>query len=84
MGQDSSFGSTTVSSSKKTGSNNGNNNVSSKPFSCPHNLSIWLRLYIYALHGFLIEVSFTAVFDFVLSRDWKLAGNYDLKFLVSL
>ncbi|CAG7826444.1 unnamed protein product [Allacma fusca] len=55
-------------------STNGNNNVSLRPFSRPHNLSIWLRLYIYGLHGYFIEVSFTAVFDFVLNRDWKLAG----------
>ena len=39
-------------------------------------VGVWLRLYIYGLHGFLIEVLFTAVWDFVLHRDWALVGEY--------
>jgi len=38
-------------------------------------LSVPLRLYIYALHGFLTEVLFTAVWDFVLlKQDFRLHG----------
>lgn len=39
-------------------------------------VGVWLRLYIYGLHGFLIEVLFTAVWDFVVHRDWALVGEY--------
>ncbi|KAK8390547.1 hypothetical protein O3P69_010318 [Scylla paramamosain] len=38
-------------------------------------VGVWLRLYIYGLHGFLIEILFTAVWDFVLHRDWALVGS---------
>lgn len=38
-------------------------------------LSLLLRLYIYSLHGYFVEVTFTAVWDFVLDRDWKLKGR---------
>ena len=41
-------------------------------------VGVWLRLYIYGLHGFLIEILFTAVWDFVLHRDWALVGEYRL------
>ncbi|XP_065338111.1 transmembrane protein 229B-like [Cloeon dipterum] len=32
------------------------------------------RLYVYALHGFLVEVLFSATWDFVLMQKWTLAG----------
>ncbi|OXA62323.1 transmembrane protein 229b [Folsomia candida] len=45
------------------------------PFGTPKHLSTLLRLYIYALHGYFIEVSFTAIWDFFLTtKSWKLAG----------
>ncbi|KAJ9582863.1 hypothetical protein L9F63_022822 [Diploptera punctata] len=37
-------------------------------------LALWLRLYIYGLHGFFIEVLFTAGWEFVVSGNWKLPG----------
>ncbi|XP_069994585.1 transmembrane protein 229B [Penaeus vannamei] len=37
-------------------------------------VGLWLRLYIYGLHGLLIEVLFTAVWDFVVNKDWALVG----------
>jgi len=43
-------------------------------FETPKHLSTLLRLYIYSLHGYFIEVTFTAIWDFVTIRDWKLAG----------
>ncbi|KAG8539921.1 hypothetical protein GDO81_020117 [Engystomops pustulosus] len=38
-------------------------------------LSLLCRLYIYAIHGYVCEILFTAVFDFVSrNRDWRLRG----------
>ncbi|XP_059474805.1 transmembrane protein 229b-like [Neocloeon triangulifer] len=37
-------------------------------------LTVADRLYVYALHGFLIEVLFSATWDFVLMQKWTLAG----------
>ncbi|KAK7069978.1 hypothetical protein SK128_023395 [Halocaridina rubra] len=37
-------------------------------------VSVWLRLYIYGLHGFLTEILFTAAWDFALHQDWALSG----------
>jgi hypothetical protein len=37
-------------------------------------LALWFRLYIYGLHGFFIEVLFTAGWEFVVSGNWKLPG----------
>lgn len=49
------------------------------PFGTPKHLSTLLRLYIYALHGYFIEVSFTAIWDFFLTtKSWKLAGKLDI------
>jgi hypothetical protein len=39
------------------------------------NLAMWLRLYIYGLHGFFIEILFTAGWEFIVSGNWKLPGN---------
>ncbi|CAN9499573.1 unnamed protein product [Ophioblennius macclurei] len=41
-------------------------------------LSAALRLYVYALHGCLCEVVFTAVWDWCSSRDRRLAGHSSL------
>ncbi|XP_062256701.1 transmembrane protein 229B-like [Platichthys flesus] len=41
-------------------------------------LSALVRLYVYALHGCLCEVAFTAVFDWCSTRDRKLAGHSSL------
>ncbi|XP_074658506.1 transmembrane protein 229B-like [Tubulanus polymorphus] len=38
-------------------------------------LSTLWRLYIYALHGYLCEVMFTATWEFVVNINWKLPGN---------
>ncbi|XP_062286502.1 transmembrane protein 229B-like isoform X4 [Scomber scombrus] len=46
--------------------------VSSRP------LSSLLRLYVYALHGCLCEVAFTAVLDWCSTRDRRLAGHSSL------
>ncbi|XP_053653439.2 transmembrane protein 229b [Cherax quadricarinatus] len=37
-------------------------------------VGLWLRVYIYGLHGFLLEILFTAAWDFVVNRDWALIG----------
>ncbi|KAK4299536.1 hypothetical protein Pmani_027208 [Petrolisthes manimaculis] len=37
-------------------------------------VNVWMRLYIYGLHGFLIEVLFTAAWDFAVNTDWALVG----------
>ncbi|KAK3882265.1 hypothetical protein Pcinc_013345 [Petrolisthes cinctipes] len=37
-------------------------------------VNVWMRLYIYGLHGFLIEVLFTAAWDFAVNMDWALVG----------
>ncbi|XP_064095573.1 transmembrane protein 229B-like [Macrobrachium nipponense] len=37
-------------------------------------LNVWLRLYIYGIHGFLIEIFFTAAWEFALHQDWALTG----------
>jgi hypothetical protein len=39
-------------------------------------LALWLRLYIYGLHGFFIEILFTAGWEFTVSGNWKLPGNF--------
>ncbi|KAM8858644.1 transmembrane protein 229b-like isoform 3-T3 [Spinachia spinachia] len=36
------------------------------------------RLYVYALHGCLCEVAFTAALDWCYTRDWRLAGHSSL------
>jgi len=45
-----------------------------QPFGTSKHLSTLLRLYIYSLHGYFIEVTFTAIWDFMTTRDWKLSG----------
>jgi len=42
------------------------------------NLALWLRLYIYGLHGFFTEILFTAGWEFIVSGNWKLPGNHKL------
>ncbi|KFM74237.1 Transmembrane protein 229B, partial [Stegodyphus mimosarum] len=37
-------------------------------------LSPFLRLYIYGIHGYFIEVMFTAVWEFVVNMNWKFPG----------
>nr|CAD7440242.1 unnamed protein product [Timema bartmani] len=37
-------------------------------------LSLWIRLYVYGLHGYFIEVMFTAGWEFVVADNWKLPG----------
>lgn len=37
-------------------------------------MSVPFRLYVYALHGYLIEVSFTAAWELIASGDLKLPG----------
>uniref|UniRef100_A0A3B3UPH2 Transmembrane protein 229B n=1 Tax=Poecilia latipinna TaxID=48699 RepID=A0A3B3UPH2_9TELE len=41
----------------------------------PHPLSALFRLYVYALHGCLCEVAFTAVYDWCSTRDQRLPGH---------
>lgn len=38
-------------------------------------LSIWVRFYIYAIHGYFSEVMFTAAWEFVVNQNWKFPGN---------
>ncbi|KAG9478287.1 hypothetical protein GDO78_013335 [Eleutherodactylus coqui] len=39
-------------------------------------LSLLFRLYIYAIHGYVCEILFTAVYDFITgNRDWRLRGE---------
>ncbi|XP_061651371.1 transmembrane protein 229b isoform X2 [Phyllopteryx taeniolatus] len=40
----------------------------------PPPLSALSRWYLYAIHGFVCEVMFTACWDFALHRNWKLPG----------
>ncbi|KAM4642643.1 transmembrane protein 229B-like [Discoglossus pictus] len=40
----------------------------------PQPLGTLSRLYIYAIHGYVCEVLFTAACDFVDSRDWRFRG----------
>ncbi|XP_058507838.1 transmembrane protein 229B-like [Solea solea] len=47
-------------------------NSSSRPF------SVLVRLYVYALHGCLCEVAFTAVWDWCRTQDRRLAGHSSL------
>ncbi|KAF3708546.1 Transmembrane protein 229b [Channa argus] len=49
---------------------------SSSSFSRP--LSPLVRLYVYALHGCLCEVAFTAVLDWCCTQDRRLAGHSSL------
>lgn len=37
-------------------------------------LSTFLRLYIYGIHGYVTEVMFTAVWEFVVNTNWKFPG----------
>ncbi|XP_028983091.1 transmembrane protein 229B-like isoform X2 [Betta splendens] len=41
-------------------------------------LSALARLYMYALHGCLCELAFTAAWDWCGTRDWRLAGHSSL------
>ena len=41
----------------------------------PRTLSTLERLYIYAIHGFVTEVLFTAAWQVAVGIDWKLPGN---------
>ncbi|MEQ2244732.1 hypothetical protein ILYODFUR_020218 [Ilyodon furcidens] len=41
-------------------------------------LSAWFRLYVYALHGCLCEVAFTAAYDWCSTRDRRLTGHSSL------
>lgn len=38
-------------------------------------LPLLLRLYIYGLHGYFVEVTFTAVWDLVVTGNWRLQGT---------
>lgn len=38
-------------------------------------LSVLGRFYIYALHGYFVEVAFTAGWEFVVNYNWKFPGN---------
>ncbi|CAL8299331.1 unnamed protein product [Merluccius merluccius] len=44
----------------------------------PRPLSPWARFYVYALHGCLCEVAFTAACDWYDTRDRRLAGHSSL------
>ncbi|XP_040906285.1 transmembrane protein 229b-like [Toxotes jaculatrix] len=46
--------------------------------SSSHPLSALVRLYVYALHGCLCEVAFTAVWDWFSTQDRRLAGHSSL------
>ncbi|CAH1792165.1 unnamed protein product [Owenia fusiformis] len=37
-------------------------------------LSLLQRLYVYAIHGYVCEVCFTALWHFIVDRNWKLTG----------
>ncbi|ESO06684.1 hypothetical protein HELRODRAFT_64291 [Helobdella robusta] len=37
-------------------------------------ISVWGRLYIYAIHGYVTEVMFTAAWEFVVNYNWKFPG----------
>ena len=38
-------------------------------------LSVFWRMYVYALHGYATEIMFTASWNFVFHLNWKLMGN---------
>ncbi len=44
------------------------------PVIAPVPISMLGRFYIYALHGFLAEITFTAICEFVVTFNWKLQG----------
>lgn len=46
--------------------------------SLSHPVSALVRLYVYALHGCLCEVAFTAVFDWFITSDSRLPGHSSL------
>ncbi|XP_034040978.1 transmembrane protein 229B-like [Thalassophryne amazonica] len=46
--------------------------------SSSHVLSTFVRLYVYALHGCLCEVAFTAVYDWCSTGDTRLLGHSSL------
>lgn len=41
-------------------------------------ISVLVRFYIYAIHGFVTEVLFTAAWEFVVNLNWKFPGNTSL------
>ncbi len=43
--------------------------------SSPQALSLLARFYIYAIHGYVTEVMFTAAWEFVVHLNWKFPGN---------
>lgn len=45
-------------------------------------LSLPMRFYIYAIHGYVIEVMFTAVWEFVVNHNLKFPGNTSVWSLV--
>ncbi|CAG6017990.1 unnamed protein product [Menidia menidia] len=64
---------------KLTGNTEGaNNQGSGEAKGETHPVSPFVRLYVYALHGCLCEVAFTAVYDWVGTRDGRLAGHSSL------
>uniref|UniRef100_K1Q242 UPF0698 transmembrane protein C14orf83 n=1 Tax=Magallana gigas TaxID=29159 RepID=K1Q242_MAGGI len=38
-------------------------------------ISIWWRFYVYAVHGYVTEIMFTALWEFVVNLNWKFPGN---------
>ncbi|XP_062617545.1 transmembrane protein 229B-like [Saccostrea cucullata] len=38
-------------------------------------ISIWWRFYVYAIHGYVTEIMFTALWEFVVNLNWKFPGN---------
>ncbi|XP_071497909.1 transmembrane protein 229B-like [Diadema antillarum] len=38
-------------------------------------ISVWVRFYIYAIHGYFAEVMFTAGWEFVVNQNFKFPGN---------
>ncbi|KAF6038042.1 TMEM229B [Bugula neritina] len=38
-------------------------------------LSVWWRLYVYALHGYFSEIAFTAAWEFVVTNKYTLMGT---------
>ena len=38
-------------------------------------ISTWWRFYVYAVHGYVTEIMFTALWEFVVNLNWKFPGN---------
>ncbi|XP_048737975.1 transmembrane protein 229B-like [Ostrea edulis] len=38
-------------------------------------VSIYWRFYVYAIHGYVTEIMFTALWEFVVNLNWKFPGN---------